>query len=742
MDIIIEQYYRDKEEDGIRTFRSYGKIGLHHLKSGTRTMPSFDRIVTSPNYIFVQVDGKWGMLDKELRFILPISFKEIVPVRKVDVEAFISAYMSNEPASDNIIKPDYLNPTHIAVQSVQIKYKNEPSFISPLDCLNNYDFEECCKADVYEIINNMESMPDTFVLISKESTLLVDIRDCKIERQSGSTEYYQLYHYKENLFVCRNSDETYGFVSYRGGRFFNEVPDSSSIIFHKKGFVSIRLGNRRNQKYVNHVILSELSKQSGKWALFKFGHKKALENWEETEIACLQQLSPFAFTEALEQIGDSNEFVCREMGKEWLVKYDNPQDSSIVPRYVSDEDSEKASSLIDEYYHSGNNPTLFDDYFNLCFTGALKVSSEVYNEIKVREDGLFNIWTDDGCGLCDENMKVLIPARYDDPIEQIEQLMIVSQNGKYGVINDKAEEIIPCVYTSVKIGTDRIEVWNYSSEYDDYRGDWKSQTYIGNQCDIPINYDDRKDNFFIVGINTDVKKGIFGKLRLIPNHYSNNKIFGSLCDIYLPTGEMITHFSKIPQGGIEYSKEDGLLTSYERVAYSEEFGEFLECIRLHSIETHKTSPQYTQIYLLNKNHFLAFENGVGVVTINPENEDIFQWSVPHIYIKISLPINNIIYAWRWQNNKKIIDIYDLSENYKLISSIEYIDSSLSLDKEHIKEGQRERLINLDEIDNIKYFPFNEDYYDSNSCFGCSDDSYDNYRDAFEDDPEAMWGRLD
>ena len=166
MDITVEQYFRDKEEDGIRTFRSYGKIGLHHIRSGTRTMPSFDRIVTSPNYIFVQVDGKWGMLDKELRFILPISFKEIVPVRKVDVEAFLSAYMSNESTFDNILTPDYLNPTHIAVQSVQIKHKNKPSFISPLSYLNNYDFDECCKADVYEIINNMESVPDTFVLIS------------------------------------------------------------------------------------------------------------------------------------------------------------------------------------------------------------------------------------------------------------------------------------------------------------------------------------------------------------------------------------------------------------------------------------------------------------------------------------------------------------------------------------------------------------------------------------------------
>lgn len=754
MDISIERYFRDEEEDGLRTFCSYGKIGIHHIKSNRKTMPSFDRIITSSKYIFVEIGDKWGILDKELSFILPTSFKEIIPVKKVETGAFISTYLTCESSTDEISKADSTRPTHIAVQTVQEKHRNRPSFISPLAYIDDDDdFEDECKATIFEIIRDYKSMSDTFVLVSDNVIQLVNLREHNIEKQTGSVgmfamKFYQLWHYRENMFVYRNDDDTYGFVSYRGGRFFCEVPYSSTIIFYKNGFISIRLGNKRNEKHVDHAILSEISKSSGKWALFKFGHRKTLRSWEETEIACLHQLTPFAFTKALEQIHDGNEFICREIGKEWVVKFEQFQNSSEALGYIPDDNSEKASSLINEYTESTHNPTLFDDYINLCFTGALKVSSEFYNEIEVREDGMFNIWTDNGCGLYDENMKVIIPARYDYPIEQIAQFMIVSKNGKYGVINDDAEEIVPCVYTSIKIGTDRIRVWDYSSEYDDFSGDWKSQTYIGNLCDIPSNHEEKMGDCFIVGINAEIKesKGIFSNLlnlRQIPNYYLNRKVAGSLCDIYLSTGEMITHFSRIPQGGIEYSKEYEIVTLFERIAYSQGGDEYLEGIQLYFIKEQKSTPKYAQIKMLNKRAFLAFDYcHVGIASNESDDKTNFPWVVPAIYFKISFPINNVIYAWKRKDNKTIIDIYDLTQNYELVSSMEYIDGSLPLVNIETKEDQSARLINLDEIDNIKYFPY-EEYQESDAYDSSSGDSYENdLRDAFEDDPEAMWGRLD
>jgi hypothetical protein len=411
--------------------------------------------------------------------------------------------------------------------------------------------------------------------------------------------------------------------------------------------------------------------------------------------------------------------------------------------HIIDGESEKAAALLDEYINSTYNCALLEGFVDICFKGALKIASSFFDSIECREDGMFDVSTDEGYGLCDENMNVLVPAKYDGPIDSFDKLIIVSKKGKYGVINNNAEEIVPCVYTSIKIGTDRIEVWNYSSEYDDFSGDWKSQRYIGNQCDIPIHYEENKEEVLIVGINTDIKEGqgIFNYLRLIPNYNSNNKVLGALCDVYLPTGEMITHFSRIPGGGIEYSKEYGIVTSYERVAYSQDSDEFLEGVKLYFIKEQKTTSKYAQIVMLNKGMFLAFNYcNVGIVSNESDGKTNFPWIVPAIYFKISIPINNIIYAWKWEDDKKIIDIYDSTQNYKLISSIEYIDSSLSLDNENIKEEQRARLINLDKINDIKYFPY-EEHYESDASNSSLGESYDNdLRDAFEDDPDAMWGR--
>ena len=147
--------------------------------------------------------------------------------------------------------------------------------------------------------------------------------------------------------------------------------------------------------------------------------------------------------------------------------------------------------------------------------------------------------------------------------------------------------------------------------------------------------------------------------------------------------------------------------------------------------------------MLNKRAFLAFDYcHVGIASNESDDKTNFPWVVPAIYFKISFPINNVIYAWKWKDNKTIIDIYDLTLNYEFVSSMEYIDGSLPLVNIETKEDQSSRLINFDEIDDIKYFPY-EEYHESDAYDSSSGDSYENdLRDAFEDDPEAMWGRLD
>jgi len=763
MDISIERYFRDAEEDGLRTFCSYGKIGIHHIKSDRKTMPSFDRIITSTKYIFVEIDELWGVLDKDLCFIIPPKYKSIYPVKLVDREAFISMCLNKTKDTADVFHADCNRPTHVAIQKANIRHYGRARLLLPGEDEiydDNNNLKEENKATLYEIDYEYEQITTTlFVLTSKNSSCLVDLSNDKIQTED-SKEFSLLWHYKDNSFIFRNNDSSFGFSSYWEGRFHKEtlispnqgtgsITYSPKLIFHRNGFVSVCLPDV-NKHIGNTTYKNEKLSISGKWALFRLAHRKGgLKNyWKEKVDSYFKQLTPFAFTEPLSQMRDGFVFKCSEFGKEWLIKYDSDEEWSKSAIHITDDDTEKAVALVDEYMHSGYKSSVLDDYIGLCFKGNFSVSSPIFDSIEAREDDMYDFTTDNGYGLCDENMQIIVPAKYDYPIEQIAQFMIVSKNGKYGVINDDAEEIVPCVYTSIKIGTGRISVWNYSSEYDDFSGDWKSQTYIGNQCDIPNNHEEKMGDLFIVGINAEIKEsnGIFSnllKLRQIPNYYLNRKVTGSLCDIYLPTGEMITHFSRIPQGGIEYSKEYDTVTSYERIAYSQDEGEYLEGIQLYFIKEQKTTPKYAQIKMLNKRAFLAFDYcHVGIASNGSDDKTNFPWVVPAIYVKISFPVNNIIYAWKWKDNKTIIDIYDLTLNYKLVSSMEYIDGSLPLVNEETKEDQSARFINLDEIDNIKYFPY-EEYHESDAYDSSSGDLYENdLRDAFEDDPEAMWGRLD
>ena len=56
--------------------------------------------------------------------------------------------------------------------------------------------------------------------------------------------------------------------------------------------------------------------------------------------------------------------------------------------------------------------------------------------------------------------------------------------------------------------------------------------------------------------------------------------------------------------------------------------------------------------------------------------------------------------------------------------MEYIDGSLPLVNIETKEDQSSRLINFDEIDDIKYFPY-EEYHESDAYDSSSGDLYEN-----------------
>ena len=583
MELSNIQYFNDQFEGDLNAFFCDGMIGLQNLKSGKKTMPCFDHVIISSKYVFVDVENLRGLLDKDLCLLLPPIYQEIYPVKKIDRESYINSCLLKEFDSTIICNVESNRPTHIAIQTIEADL-GRPKFLAQ-DALNddylNGPFRENDKIDVYEASYDYEHIETSlFVFVSKNGNRhLFDMNsDSHIGRKN---DIFFLWHYKENTFLHQDSNASFGFCTYRNGRLFREsficpkqgdgiICYSPHILFHKNDFVSVCLPDI-NKRVGNTIYKNEKLSMSGRWALYKFGHRKTVFAWEEKEESYFQQLTPFAFSEPLRQMHDAFVFKCSEFGKEWLIKYDAGDELSKSTISLTDDDTEKAVALVDECMHSSYKPSLFDDFIRICFKGRFSISSPVYNNIDIRYDNMYDISTDEGYGLCDANMQVIIPPIYDNIIDDFEQLMIVSKGDRYGVINSHAEEIVPCRYDYIKIGKGEIPIWERECVWNDMLDQSESKWFISTRNDInSSDVDLMKEGYIIIGVIPRFPKvekagnNIFSELfKTLADKTNNNAVSTTPCDIYLPNGKFVANCRVSAQGGFEFDKEIGTLMVFD-----------------------------------------------------------------------------------------------------------------------------------------------------------------------------------
>ena len=247
MDINIDNYYRDVTENGMKTFLSNGKIGIQNIGNGKKTIPSFDRVIISNRYIFVEVNGRWGILGLDLNLITPSVYEEIYPVNLIDRDSFISICLSNQAAVSVSLSSNNNRPTHIAIQKRSI---DTPEGLR----LSSYEeYDETEKADIYEIAEKLESaFTDLFVTISDKEIQLINIEeiDIKHDTEFNDYEFFPLWHYKDNMFIVQNKNGSYVTSIYKNGRFtkkslwgdYNdsfEEYGSPKVVLHRGEFVSV-----------------------------------------------------------------------------------------------------------------------------------------------------------------------------------------------------------------------------------------------------------------------------------------------------------------------------------------------------------------------------------------------------------------------------------------------------------------------------------------------------------------------
>lgn len=574
MDITVSNYHRDLSENGLKTFLAAGRIGILHLESGKKTMPAFDRVIISSKIIFVETKAYWGILNLDLSLVLSPICKEIFPVNKIDRDYFISNCQSNQGAVSITLDSNNGTPTHVAIQTKEINtdkiYEKYGEGLFPSFYKNAIDEED--KTIIYEVTKDLENVrTNLFVTILDDDTQLIDVDKREIMCDTGFNGYnfFPLWHYKDNMFIVRNKNGSYVTSTYENGRFtkkslwgeFNdsfEECGSPKIVLHRGEFVSVCyptsfniVGFPNTDQFRNKD--NEFHDKSGKWALFKYYHSKIEEKddkWDKhflSERTLFEQLTSFSFEEYATQLQNDNEFICHGDNMDFLMRFEQKVDESHV------------SLKVDKKYETKS-----------CPHGQLNIIA-CFDTIEQREDGLFDISTADGYGLCDANMQVIISPIYDNIIDDIKPLMIVSKGNRYGVVNSQFEEIVPCNYDYIKIGKGEIPIWERECEWNDLLGQSESKWLISTRNDIKSSdVDLMKEGYIIIGVIPRIprieKAGnitILDKLKILAAKTNNNVVSTTPCDIYLPNGKFVANCRVSAQGGFEFDKETGTLMVFD-----------------------------------------------------------------------------------------------------------------------------------------------------------------------------------
>lgn len=761
------KYDKIKEDDELKLTYSntYGKFGISNKNKNKSTKAFYDRIVTSHKYVFVKSGSHWGILDRDLSVILPMVFKEIIPVKLLDRDAFISSCL-------NADKPECLENGFNRKPYIVIQTKldqNLQSFMRRRRRIHEAGFEEIDRthlnASIYEIIQNYEDAKTSYFVVNLNNDYFLLNCEHSIYR-NGKEQIFFLWHYKDEMFIkCDMGNQFWGFCKCTEQRFFQKgliiwtnngkihtEENYSKITIFNDGFVSI---------CAPEVFDSDNNRMSfsNKWALFKFAKNEmrtppwhGKKRGEKEIVSYFEQLTPFVFNKPLKTIHKKNIIHCTAMGKEFLVQYNGNFEDKLLT--FTKEETEWANALNTTGGQLISSSEL-KDFQDICFKGPLSVISSNFNRIQLREDGMFDVSSDDGFGLIDENLQVIIPMKYDNTIESLGQLNIVSIKNKYGVVNSQGEEIVPCVYECIQIGRKTLPKWTIEEEFDyDEVESYVTGYYLYNSSDkISSDTNLFEEGFIIAGINSNSE----GKTQ---NNLTNYKKWNdeedlkANCDIYLPDGKFLETCEVIPRGGIEYLQNYRVLLTYNTRSYAKysrtryDYG-----VQLCFYETNEKTEVFNSVMMINEHHFLA-KKGInsGIVFKDDSN---FSWIVPCEYDCLTFPINELVYAIKRieYTHDFHLDIFDVSNEYKLLSSSRFhsnypytglkyliddiVNSFDSLTR--ISNGLKERLIKDKDFGQVEFFPG----YEIDLTEDCYNDSSDDYlKDAFEDDPESMWGRMD
>ena len=728
-----------------------GIFGLLNHNNGKKVLPYLNSIITTDKFVLFQVGDKWGIMDRELCLIIPPIYDTIYAIRITNTDAIFERCKQNLSGID--VKIDLNTPQHIVFKKdfkVMIggrKYSHS----------------------AYDIIDPNIDHADLFIAINKNAGCILKENGNKIEIESyiSRSSLYWLWHYKSNMFIISEDLKYYG-ISFYNNISFNivnivkgadchrqllsqcEMEDISflpysiqycpNINFYKNDFISICLPTIENND-------GSIINLSGRWALYRFIKEEDCEElvyrgFMQSRIikykSRLQQMTPFVLEKAPVQIYDGFKFICRANNKDFVIKYDckNKIDASSIS--FSNQSTILAnggSSLVPKH--------LFEDFWNI---------SSFHDKIELRGDGLLCVSDGSFYGLLDKNLKELVPINYDYPIEISKQLNIVCRNGLKGVINSKGELIVPCIYSYIQISKDNLEIYHKDYDYDEEEKESVEDNYLVDKG-IPRDAKLSDEDYIIAGINSENEKerekkrekekeieklsgvlAAFFRTEHDPRYAPNARV-----DLFLPNGQQLTSCVIETDGNIQFNHKCGcvLIRTCKTNAY------------IYYINTKKETIRYSQIQIINSNSFMVYQDyRVGILSINENVEDSDVWIVPCVYSRMT-KINNFLFGLKRQEDKKILDVLDVLDNYSVVFSTDF-DFPENLITERLRKfllddapkELQDRIFKDGYLDFFNWFPVEEYYPKDEPSYNYdpyeSYSTYDSLMDGLDGEPDAYW----
>jgi len=171
-------------------------------------------------------------------------------------------------------------------------------------------------------------------------------------------------------------------------------------------------------------------------------------------------------------------------------------------------------------------------------------------------------------------LQVIISPIYDNIIDDIKPLMIVSKGNRYGVVNSKFKEIVPCQYDYIQIGKGHLPIWDWDCEWDNMLVDTVDKCSINHKVEIiPSDDDLTKEGYIIIGVTLEKSKlseqianptTLIDKLKNLKTRTQSPEVLATHCDIYLPNGKFVTECTVGKLAEINYHIEEGLLVVSDR----------------------------------------------------------------------------------------------------------------------------------------------------------------------------------